>query len=176
MSFSVASYCICSPRASSASVTSASLPIEGGPPCCHGASPLSTPLPRKTTRKPRPLPQRTRCGVVPSAAHRWPLLNDSQPHNSNSDLHRFWPRPHEITYPHTALSARFRASRRSVSPLPQTSSSVPVLAHFGHRFVFPAAAPTSPLPALTTPANFYTPRSIHSICITPASAAPAVSF
>ena len=48
----------------------------------------------------------------------WPLSNDSQPHNSNSDLRRFWPRPHEITHPHTALSARFRASRRSVPPLP----------------------------------------------------------
>src|SRR6516162_1419154 len=75
---------------------------QGGPPCCHGASPLSTPLHRKTTRKPRPLPHRTRCGVVPNAAHRWPLSNDSQPHNSNFDLRRFWPRPHEITHPHTA--------------------------------------------------------------------------
>src|SRR5271165_3724745 len=32
-------------------------------------------------------------------------------------LHHSWPRLHEITRPHTALSARFRASRRSVSPL-----------------------------------------------------------
>ena len=62
--------------------------------------------------------QRSRCGAVPSAADRWPSSNDSQPHNSNSVLHRSWPRLHEITRPHTALSARFRASRRSVSPLP----------------------------------------------------------
>jgi hypothetical protein len=29
---------------------------------------------------------------------------------------------------------------------------------------------------LTTRANFYTPPSLHSICISPASAAPAASF
>ena len=117
MSFSVASYFTCSPRASFASATSASSPTEAAPPCCHSASPLSTPLHRKTNRRRRPLLQRTRCGAVPSAVDRWPSSNDSQPHNSNSVLHRSWPRLHEITRPHTALSARFRASRRSVSPL-----------------------------------------------------------
>src|SRR6266852_1602771 len=117
MSFSVASFFTCSPKASSASATSASSPTEDAPPCCHAASLLSTPLHRKTNRKRRPLLQRTRCGAVPSAADRWPSSNDSQPHNSNSVLHRCWPRLHEITRPHTALSARFRASRRSVSPL-----------------------------------------------------------
>jgi hypothetical protein len=115
MSFSVASYFTCSPRASSASVTSASSPTEGAPPCCHGASPFSTPLHRKTNRK--PLLQRIRCGAVPSAVDRWPSSNDSQRHNSNSVLHRSWPRLHEITRPQLALSARFRASRRSLSPL-----------------------------------------------------------
>jgi hypothetical protein len=60
----------------------------------------------------------TRCGAVPSAADRWPSSNDLQPQNSNSVLHRSWPRLHEITRPHAALSTRFRASRRSVSPLP----------------------------------------------------------
>jgi hypothetical protein len=117
MSFSVASYCTCSLRASSASATSVFSPIEGAPPSCPAASPLSTPLHRKTNRKPRPLLQRTRCGAVPSAADRWPSSNDSLRHNSNFVLHRSWPRPHEITRPHTALSARFRASRRSVSLL-----------------------------------------------------------
>ena len=118
MSFSVASYFTCSPRVSSASATSASSPTEGGPRCCRYASPLSTPLPRKTNRKRRPLLQRTRCGAVPSAADRWRSSNDSPPHNSNSVLHHSWPRLHEITRPHTALSTRCRASRRSVSPLP----------------------------------------------------------
>src|SRR5437899_9856459 len=108
----------CFPRVSSASATSASSPTEGGPRCCRYASPLSTPLPRKTNRKRRPLLQRTRCGVAPSAADRWPSSNDSPPHNSNSVLHHSWPRLHEITRPHTARSARFRACRRSLSPLP----------------------------------------------------------
>jgi hypothetical protein len=116
MSFSVASYFTCSPRASSASATSASSPTEGAPPCCHGASPLSTPLHRKTDRRRRPLLQRSRCGVVLSAVDRWSLSNDSQRHNSNFVLHRSWSPLHEITRPHTARSARFRASRRSVSP------------------------------------------------------------
>ena len=116
MSFSVASYFTCSPRASSASATSASSPTEGASPCCHSASPLFTPLHRKTNRKRPPLLRRTRCGAVQSAADQWSSSNDSQPHNSNSVLHRSWPMLHEITHPHTALSARFRASRRSVSP------------------------------------------------------------
>src|SRR5271166_3597527 len=118
MSFSVAFYFTCSPRALFASATSASWPTEDAPPCCHGASPLFTPLHRKTNRKRRPLLQRTRCGAVPSAADRWPSSNDSPRHNSNFVLHRSWSQLHEITRPHTALSARFRASRRSVSPLP----------------------------------------------------------
>ena len=118
MSSCVAFYFTCSPKALFASATLASSPIEGAPTCCHGASPLSMPLHRKTNRKPRQLRPCTRCGAVPSAADQWPSSNDSQPHNSNSDLRRFWPRPHEITHPHTALSARFRASRRSVPPLP----------------------------------------------------------
>ncbi len=117
MSSSVASYFTCSPRASSASATSASWLTEGAPPCCHGASPLSTPLHRKTNRKRRLLLLPTRCGVAPSAADRWPSSNDSQRHNSNSVLHHSWPRLHEITRPHTARSACFRASCRSVSPL-----------------------------------------------------------
>jgi hypothetical protein len=67
-------------------------------------------------RKRRPLLPRTHCGAVPSAADQWPSSNDSPRHNSNSVLHRSWPRLHEIICPHTARSARFRASRRSVSP------------------------------------------------------------
>src|SRR5947207_15934051 len=114
MSFSVASYFTCSLRASSASAPPASPPTDGAPLCCHSASPLFTPLHRKTNRKPRPLLLGTRCGAVPSAADRWPSSNDLQPHNSNSVLHRCWPRLHEITRPHTARSAPFRASPRSV--------------------------------------------------------------
>src|SRR5579864_535427 len=117
MSSCAASYCTCSPRASSASATSASSPTEGVPFCCRCALPLSTQFHRELKPKPRPLQLLTRCGAVPSAADRWPSSNDLQPHNSNSVLHRSWPRLHEITRPHTALSARFRASRRSVPSL-----------------------------------------------------------
>ena len=125
MSFSVASYFTCSPRASSASATSASSPTAGAPPCCHGASPLFTPLHRKTNRKRRPLLQRTRCGAVPSAADRWPSSNDSPRHNSNFVLHRSWSPLHEITRPQPQLLARFSALRRSVSPSPLDTFFMP---------------------------------------------------
>ena len=61
-------------------------------------------------------------------------------------------------------------------PYPQTSSSSPHLGSLLPSTRLCTAAPTPPPPALTTPANFYTPRSLHSICISPASAAPAASF
>src|SRR6516162_2709198 len=117
MNFCVASYFTCSPRASSASATSASSPTEAARPCCHGASPLSTPLHRQTNRKRRPL-LHTRCGAVPTVADPWPSSNDSPRRNSHSVLHHSWPQLHELTHSHTALSAPCRASRRSVSPSP----------------------------------------------------------
>src|SRR5215831_10545626 len=70
----------------------------------------------------------------------------------------------------------FRASRPSVSPfpphifflsLPSSTSAVDSSLH---------TAPLTSPPVLITPANFYTPPSLHSICISPASAAPAASF
>ncbi len=175
MSFCVASYFTCSPRASSASATSASSPTEAAPPCCHGASPLSTPLHRQTNRKRRPL-LHTRCGAVPTVADPWPSSNDSPQHNSNSVLHRPWPRLHEITRPHTALSARFKASRRSVSRLhpdifflssPRLTSAINSSLH---------RCAGSSSTRLDDSHELLHPRSLHSICISPASAAPAASF
>src|ERR1039457_6586653 len=125
MSFCVDSYFTCSPRASSASATSASSPTEGAPPCCHGASPLSPPLHRKTNRKRRPLLQSTRSGAVPSAADRWPSSNDSPRHNSNFVLHRCGSPLHEITRPQPQLLARFSALRRSVSLSPLDTFFMP---------------------------------------------------
>src|ERR1700726_4275553 len=119
MSFSVASYFTCSPRASSAYATSDSSPTGGALLCCHGASPLSTPFHRKTNQKLRPLLRRTRCGAVPNAADRWPSSNDSQPHNSNFVLHRSWPPLREITRPHTATVGALQSvspKRVSVTP------------------------------------------------------------
>src|SRR6202008_5067077 len=124
-SFSVVSYFTCSPRASSASATSASSPTVDAPPCCHGASPLSMPLPRTTNRKPRPLLQRTRYGAVPSAAGPWWSSSDSRRHKSNFVLHRSWSPLHEINHQPAALGARFRASFPSVSPLPTDICSLP---------------------------------------------------
>ena len=161
MSFCVASYFTCFPRASSASATSASSPTAGAPPCCHSVSPLSTPLHRKTNRKPRPLRPCTHCGSVPSAAEPWSSSNDSQPHNSNYVLHRSWPRLHEITRPHDALSAHFRASRRSVSPLPRDTFFTP-----SSRITSSATSPFS-MPAHSCPTDLD-----HSRELLPPSLAP----
>ena len=122
MSFSVASYFTCFPRASSAFATSASSPTEGASLCCHGALPLSTPLHRKTHRERRPLLPRTRYGAVPSAADRWRSSNDSPRHRSNSVLH---PASscllHETTRLQPELSPPFTASRPSLSPFLSTT-------------------------------------------------------
>src|ERR1700741_79972 len=136
MSFSVVSYFTCSPRASSASATSASSPTVDAPPCCHGASPLSMPLPRTTNRKPRPLLQRTRYGAVPSAAGPWWSSSDSRRHKSNFVLHRSWSPLHEINHQHTALWARFRAYSRSFSAPHRHLLTLPAKAHFTHRLAF----------------------------------------
>ncbi len=176
MSSCVASSFTCSPRASSASATSASSPIEGTPPCCHGASPLSTLLPRKTNRKLRWLLPRTRCGAVPSAADRWSLSNDSLLPNSNSVLHRSWPRLHEITRPtHRTVGALQSLSPNCVSITPRPFFTP-------QSGIAPTATSPVPMPVgssvtdLDYPNNFYKPLSLHSICISPASAAPAASF
>src|SRR5215472_1746555 len=50
--------------------------------------------------------------------------------------------------------------------LPRSSSAIDSSLH---------TAPHPSPPVLITPANFYTPPSPHSICISPASAAPATS-
>jgi hypothetical protein len=117
MSFCVASYFTCSPRASSASATSASSPIEGVPLYCHGVSLLSRQFHRKPNQNLRPHQPPSPYGAAPTAVDRWSLSNDSRQHNSSSVLHRSLPRLHEITRPHTAPSMLFRAFRRSVSPL-----------------------------------------------------------
>src|SRR5215469_10357753 len=58
----------------------------------------------------------------------------------------------------------------------QTSSSSPRLSLLRPSTpLYPGASAPS-APALTTHANFYTPYWLHSICIRPASAAPAASF
>jgi len=59
---------------------------------------------------------------------------------------------------------------------PQTSFSCPRLCSLRPSTRLCITAPAATPAALTTPVNFHTPRSLHSICISPASAAPAASF
>src|SRR5262252_4838101 len=147
MSFSVASCFICSPRASSASATSASSPIEGAPLCCHGVSPLSTQFHRKPNRNPRPHQPPSPCGADPC-----PSWNDSPQRNFNSVLHHSWPQLHELTRSHPALATLQSVSPKCVSlpsdalflSLPRSTSAIDSSLH--------SAPPPSP-PALTTPAN-----------------------
>ena len=175
MSFCVASYFTCSPRASSASATSASSPTEAALLSCRCASLLSTPLHRKTNRKLRPLQPCTRCGSVPSAADRWPSSNDSQRHNSNSVLHRSWPRLHENSPTHRTVGALQSVSPKCVS-ITAAPSSPPRVAS-PQALLRPLPMPVgSSVTDLDHPNNFYKPLSLHSICISPASAAPAASF
>ena len=71
-----------------------------------------------------------------------------------------------------------RASERLVEVClryTQTSSSCPRLGSLRPSILLCASAPTPLLPVLA-PANFYTPPSSHSICISPASAARMASF
>ena len=77
---------------------------------------------------------------------------------------------------HIPHSLRFTVFRRSVSPAPLDTFFLSQ-----HRI---ASSTTSPLPSASAPLprnldhpdNFYKPHSLHSICISPASAAPAASF
>jgi len=82
-----------------------------------GPTLLSTQFHRKPNRNPRPHQPPSPYGAVRSVVDRWPVSSDSRRHNSNFVLHRSWSALHEITRPHNARSARFRASRRSVSRL-----------------------------------------------------------
>jgi hypothetical protein len=118
MSSCAASCYTCSPRASSASATSASSQTDGDLRYCRYASQHSAQFHPRPNQKLPPLRNHTLFGAAPSVADRWPSSNDSQPHNSNSVLHHYWPRLHEIIRPHPAPSAHCRASRRSVSLLP----------------------------------------------------------
>src|SRR6516165_7803428 len=117
MSFCVASYFTCSLRASSASATSASSPIEAAPLSCRCVSLLFTQFHGKPNPNPRPHQSPSPYGAALTAVDRWSLSNDSRRHNSSSVPHPAWPRLHEIIRPHTARSPRFRAFRRRVSPL-----------------------------------------------------------
>ena len=176
MSFSVASYFTCSLRASSASATSVFSPIEGAPPSCHAASPFSTPLHRKTNRKRQPLLQRTRCGAVPSAAT----------HDGRRTIYsRATPTPFSTApgHGHMKSLAHIPHCRRASERLAevclcytQTSSSSPRPASLRPSIRLCAGATTCSSTGPDDSRELLHPHSLHSICISPASAAPAASF
>src|SRR5215469_10985722 len=91
-------------------------------------------------------------------------------------FHRFWSPLHEITPPQqrlprgSARSADVCLRRCSISSsCPRVGSLQPLSRPC------PCARDPRP-PAFTTPPNFYTSVSLHSICIGPASAASGASF
>src|SRR5258707_9002867 len=176
MSSCADSYSICSPRALFASVTSASSPIGGAPRCCHFAWQHSAQFHLKPNQKLPPLRNRNLFGAAPSVADRWRSSNDLPLLNSNSVLHHCRSLlPHETARPQLENSARFTALRSR----PPCSRRDPAARPLSHRLrpsiLAPTRSPTSSAAYVPTPANFNTSPSLHSICICPASAAPAAS-
>ena len=84
MSSCTASCCICSPKASSASATSASLPTGNAPRYCHYAAQHLAQSHRRSNQKLPPLRNRTLFGVAPSVVGRWWSSNDLLRLRSNS--------------------------------------------------------------------------------------------
>src|ERR1035437_1533165 len=90
MSSCAASSCICFPRASCVSVTSAFLRTGGAPLSFRCASQHWAQFHRRPNQKPPPPRNRTLFGAAPSVADRWPSSNDSPLLKSNSVLHPCW--------------------------------------------------------------------------------------
>src|SRR5437660_11613816 len=177
MNSCAASSYICSPRASFVSVTSASWPTADAPPYCRFASQHWAQFLRRSNQKPPPPRNRTLFGVAPSVAAQWWSSNDLLLLKSNSVLHHCWSiLPHETALPQLENSARFTALRRR----PPAPDPIPTSPPPSHRLRPSILAPTrSWAPSsssVPTPAHFNTSPLLHSICIRPASAAPAASF
>ncbi len=175
MSFSVAFSFTCSPRALSASATSASSPTEGALLCCHGASTLSTRLPRKTN----PNLNRYSAPAVALSQVRWTDGRCRTIHSPTT------PTPFPTAPGHGCMKSLThpphsrRASERFAEVClhsPQTPSSCPCLGSLPPSTRLCIGAPAATSAALTTPPNFNPYASLHSICIGPASTAPAASF
>ena len=159
----VASCFICFPRASSAFAISASSPTGVAPHSCHSVSPLSTPLHRKTNRKPRPLRPCTHCGSVPSAAD----------HGRRRTIHsRTTPTPFSTAPGHGCMKSLAHTThcRRTSERLAEVCLPCRAIPSSRPRVGSlpapprPSLCPRTPAPpTLTTPANFYPPRSLHSM-------------
>src|SRR6266567_6738017 len=157
MSSCAASYCICSPRASSASATSASSPIGGAPLCCHFAWQHSAQFHPRPNQKLPPLRNRNLFGVAPTVADRWRSSNALPLLKSNSVLHHCWSLlRNETPRPQLETSARFPAPV-PVRPVPDP---IPTARPFLHRVRRSIATPHArpppppflcPLPSTSTP-------------------------
>src|SRR6266567_8159343 len=112
MSSCAASSCICSPRVSFVSVTSACLPTADAPRYCRYAWLHWAQFLRRLNQKPPPPRNRNLFGVVPSVVDRWRSSNDLPQLNSNSVLHHCGSLlRHETARPQLETSARFTALR-----------------------------------------------------------------
>src|ERR1700752_1236697 len=172
MSSCAASYCICSPRASFVSVTSASLPTADAPRYCRYAWQHWAQFLRRSNQKPPPLSNRNLFGVAPSVADRWRSSNDLPLLKSNFVLHH----PcsllqHETACPNSKTlhgSPRSAPVRPAPDPIPTSPSPSPP---FSPSILAPTRSRTSSSASVPTPANFKTSSLLHSICIRPASPA-----
>jgi hypothetical protein len=177
MSSCAASSCICSPRASFVSVTSASLPIADAPDCCRFASLHWAQFHRRSKQKPPPPRNHTLFGFALSAADRWWSSSDLPLLNSNSVLrHCCSLLPHETAGPQLETAARFTARRPRLLCSRPDPTARPLSHYFQPSILAPSGSSTSFSTSVPTPVNFKTYPSLHSISIRPASAAPAASF
>src|SRR5271169_1600500 len=164
----------CFPKVSSAFATSASSPIGGALMFCRYAFNYSARR-RRQTQKPPPPNHPARFGFVPTVAAPWWSSRDLRLPKSNSVLrHARLPLPREIIRynPKTlCVSPRSAPLRLAADPI---SSPGPFPSLPCHRFaVLPAPRHVllSPAPPHTPPAHLNQPPPLHSISITPASAA-----
>src|SRR6267143_1432881 len=102
MSSCAASSCICSPRASSVSVTSAYLPTADAPGYCRYAWQHWAQFLRTSNQKPPPPSNRNLFGVVLSVADPWRSSNDLLLLKSNSVLRPCGSRLRHETVPHNS--------------------------------------------------------------------------
>jgi len=132
----------------------------------HTSSPKSE---TSTTPTPHPLWRCPNCGGPMAVVERFTAaqlqLRSPPP----------WPQLHELTRSHTALATLQSVSPTCLSLPSRHLLSIPASVHFRHRLVFAPCADSFST-GLDDSRQLLNPFSLHSICISPASAAPAASF
>src|SRR6266567_871495 len=112
MSSCAASCCICSPKVSCASGTSASLPTANVPPPCHFASNCSA-RHRKPSKRSLP-PVRVICGLAPSVVGRCRCIESARTHRARTGA--LPPRASDTTL---RLIRHWKSVEASLSPFHQ---------------------------------------------------------